>query len=266
MNSVQNDDTLFRFQNIEMDYEPYPIGYMANIFQPEIYARLVKTYPSLDLFAYMPQLGHKYSLSQRNNPDQYHEFLNRTPEWKQVYDEVKGPAFVSSIIDALHACKVDVGLRKRFAVTNSKTSALVWRLRNALACLKKGHPEKIGLQTRFEFSVLPADQGNIRPHTDAPNKLITLVISCISEGEWNPEHGGGTVVLRPKDAAENYNHKNRYLDFDATETLKTFPFFPNQCVIFVKTFNSLHAVHPMTGIGSKAMRKTLTINLELEGA
>ena len=37
---------------------------------------------------------------------------------------------------------------------------------------------------------------------------------------------------------------------------------PNQCVIFVKTFNSWHAVYPMTGHGSQALRKTLTINIE----
>ena len=36
----------------------------------------------------------------------------------------------------------------------------------------------------------------------------------------------------------------------------------NQCVVFVKTFNSLHSVPPMRGKGSKAMRRTLTINIE----
>jgi hypothetical protein len=30
----------------------------------------------------------------------------------------------------------------------------------------------------------------------------------------------------------------------------------------VKTFNSWHSVRPMTGIGSDALRRTLTINIE----
>jgi len=33
-------------------------------------------------------------------------------------------------------------------------------------------------------------------------------------------------------------------------------------VIFVRTFNSWHSVPPMTGKGSGAMRRTLTINIE----
>ena len=35
---------------------------------------------------------------------------------------------------------------------------------------------------------------------------------------------------------------------------------PNQAVLFVKTFNSLHCVRPMTG-PAEAMRRTLTVNL-----
>jgi hypothetical protein len=46
------------------------------------------------------------------------------------------------------------------------------------------------------------------------------------------------------------------------QVLDTYPFTPNQAVVFVKTFNSWHSVRPMQGIGSPAMRKTLTINIE----
>jgi hypothetical protein len=46
------------------------------------------------------------------------------------------------------------------------------------------------------------------------------------------------------------------------EVLDTFPFTPNQAVVFIKTFNSWHSVRPMVGADSTAMRKTLTINIE----
>jgi hypothetical protein len=49
--------------------------------------------------------------------------------------------------------------------------------------------------------------------------------------------------------------------FEDAEPLHTFDFRPNQCVIFIKTFNSLHCVRPMAGAGSQ-MRRTLTINIE----
>jgi hypothetical protein len=55
---------------------------------------------------------------------------------------------------------------------------------------------------------------------------------------------------------------NRQLEFDQVEKVSSYAFEPNQCLIFVKTFNSLHSVGPMNGSGSSAMRRTLTINIE----
>ena len=49
--------------------------------------------------------------------------------------------------------------------------------------------------------------------------------------------------------------------FDEMEVLHTYPFTPNQCVLFVKTFNSWHSVAPMRGPAGK-LRRTLTINIE----
>jgi len=40
------------------------------------------------------------------------------------------------------------------------------------------------------------------------------------------------------------------------------PFVPNQCIIFIKTFNSLHSVKRMTETGSNLLRKTITIVIE----
>jgi hypothetical protein len=55
---------------------------------------------------------------------------------------------------------------------------------------------------------------------------------------------------------------NSYLDFDDVTELKTFPFEPNQCLVFIKTNNSWHSVFPMTGNDRKILRKTVTINIE----
>ncbi len=120
------------------------------------------------------------------------------------------------------------------------------------------------LSSRFEFSMLPADGGNIKPHTDAPQKLITLVFSMVLPGEWNPTWGGGTDMDLPRDERRTYNQTNEWLEFDDVAQWKTFSFEPNQCVAFVKTFNSLHCVPPMTG-PEGAMRRTLTLNIERAG-
>jgi hypothetical protein len=110
--------------------------------------------------------------------------------------------------------------------------------------------------------MLPADGGSVIPHTDVPKKLVTLVVSMVEEGEWDPRWGGGTEVDRTTDFRYAYNWLNRPVPFERVEALHTYEFAPNQCVVFVKTFNSLHCVRPMRGAGSSAMRRTLTINIE----
>ena len=100
------------------------------------------------------------------------------------------------------------------------------------------------------------------PHTDAPTKIVTLIVSMIEEGEWNPEFGAATDVNRPNDNRFCFNQLNELAAFDDMEVLDTYEFGPNQLILFVKTFNSWHSVRPMKGQGSKQLRRTLTINIE----
>jgi hypothetical protein len=118
------------------------------------------------------------------------------------------------------------------------------------------------LHSRFEFSVLKADGGEVAPHTDTPKKIITLVLSMIREGEWDTRFGGGLQINRATDNAYAFNWSNRIVPWDKVEVVDTIPFLPNQCMIFVKTFNSLHSVRKMAHHGSSALRKTVTIVIE----
>jgi hypothetical protein len=79
-----------------------------------------------------------------------------------------------------------------------------------------------------------------------------------------PSYGGGTEVDRAKDHRYAYNWLNNQLPFEEVETLDTFEFGPNQCAIFVRTFNSLHCVRPLQGKGNKALRRSVTINIETQ--
>ena len=251
--------TLFQFESAQFRYEPYPIGLARPIFSARKYSELLEAWPQDELFAFMPKLGKKYSLSEVNNQVQYHEFLARTPAWKSVYHEVKSARFVHSVLSVLRGGGVDLGIPEQVAVNqNSGNGAGLAQWAAHL------HPQRVtGLKSRFEFSMLPVDGGHIKPHTDSPGKLITLVVAFCDEQRWDESVGGGTTVLRALDPRLAFNHLNRQLEFADTEVLHTFPFQPNQCVVFVKTFNSLHAVSSMTGIGRPGMRKTLTINIEI---
>lgn len=242
------------FGSARFDYEPYPVGMVKPALDDALYGRLVESYPDRALFEWKPALGNKFSLSEVNHPAEYRRFIETSPDWRSFHAYIKGPEFVPRVLDFLAKQQVDLGLRRYRVVSHrpADSKASLWsRLRR-----------KSELSARFEFSMMGADGGHILPHTDAPNKLITLVFSMMRPGEWDDAWGGGTDVVLPRDRTRVYNQVNRSLPFAEVEVLKTWEFSPNQCLIFVKTFNSWHSVSPMRGAGSAALRKTLTVNIE----
>lgn len=246
---------MLSFNNATFLYEPYPIGVAGKVFEEGFYKQLVESFPPVELFSFMPLHGNKYSLSELNNPEKYHEYVRTTAPWNEFHRWLKREEFPGEIVEMLRHHKIDLEIPTR--ATNGAGSSRLKRL-------VFGNPEEPPpvLSARFEFSMLPANGGFIKPHTDSPQKIITLVVAMLDEGEWNRTFGGGTEVLKPKDITNNFNFKNAYLEFDEVETLTTFEYQPNQCVIFIKTFNSLHAVRPMKAQDGQLMRKTLTVNIE----
>ncbi|HEY6231810.1 MAG TPA: 2OG-Fe(II) oxygenase [Pyrinomonadaceae bacterium] len=245
---------MFHFDDLVFDYEPYPIGVARNVFEAALYGQLVADFPPEELFEYKEVLGHKYSLSEVNHPEQYHQYVQSHETWKKLFEFIKRPEFPYEIFDTLGQHHIELGVPPASAASPGGWRGMYSALRS--------RPSSPRLNTRFEFSMLPADGGCIKPHTDAPQKIVTLVVAMLEAAEWNEAFGGGTEVMKPKDISRNYNRVNHQLEFDEVETLRTFEYQPNQCVVFIKTFNSLHGVRPMRGQGTKLMRKTLTINIE----
>lgn len=240
---------MLSFEKTNFRYEPYPIGVSKEVLSPDYYDTLVESFPPKELFEFKANLGNKYSLSERNHEREYHDYVRSSEPWKRFYDWIKREEFPHEVMDMLREHNIDLGIQR----SNGNAGGLKGLMRR---------PRRDRLNARFEFSMLPADQGSIRPHTDGPLKIITLVIAMVRPGEWDPSHGGGTDVVWPRDRTLSFNYQNRYLDFEEVETLDTFEFEPNQCVVFIKTFNSWHAVRPMRGEGSDALRRTLTVNIE----
>jgi hypothetical protein len=226
------------------------------VFEPGLYDRLVSAFPGPQHFAHRPEQGRKFSLSDGFvNPKEFRRFVARHELWRPVYDELRSREFRVRLLELLRDAGIDLSLLPR-------SDGLRGRVRRGRDALRRRYlpPRRPRLRGTLEFSMMPADGGHIVPHTDQPEKVVTLVFSMVKPGEWRSEWGGGTDMLRPKDPRLSFNFVNRYLDFDEVEVLKTFPYEPNQAVVFVKTFNSLHCVRPMTG-PPDAMRRTLTANL-----
>jgi hypothetical protein len=249
---------MFQFDNAEFRYEPYPVGLVKPVMEADLYRELVASFPPIELFAPLPGIGNKFILSARNNADNFRDFIARSPTWQRFHDWIESEDFIRAVDAMLRDHFVDLELSKMSLSTFYK-----WR--RVLGSLKRGRFPNVppGLKGRFEFSMLPVDGGYVRPHTDMPQKVVTLVIPIFEDGEWDLAFGGGTDINRAIDPRHAYNQLNEKLSFDDTEVLHTYPFGANQCLIFVKTFNSLHSVRPMTGAGSQAMRRSLTVNIEL---
>lgn len=242
----------FNYKNAQFEYEPYPICYIPSFLHAADYKNLSESYPSLEVFKYKPTLGNKYSLAEKNNRQFYYDFLQANPDWREFYNIIKTKEFIKEALAFVRDHHIDLNI-KRFWYTGRMAKTR----RGPIARIAN----KYVLRSRFEFSIMSANGGNILPHTDHPRKLITLVLSFMKPGEWNPAWGGGTDVLKPKDRSRTYNNVNFQLPFDQVDVVKTFPFEPNQCVLFIKTYNSWHSVQPMTG-PAEALRKTVTINIE----
>lgn len=176
--------------------------------------------------AKMNQSGYnKLSLSERFNPEAYMVFIAENPVWCEFYYYVKSVDFVNEVGNVLW----DNGIR-----------------------LPAGK-----YKSRFEFSAMPVAGGTIAPHRDIASKVVTLVISMVDK--WNNGFGGATDILKPKYQDKEYDdYKNAFSDFDI---VYSYQFNPNQCVVFVKTDNSWHAVAPMIG-STDEYRKSVTINIE----
>jgi hypothetical protein len=248
---------IFSFDHLVFDYEPFPIGHKSPFVSDRFYNEMLAAWPDAEQFAYLPELGRKYSLSERNNPGQYRRLVRSNPIWNAVWREIKHPHFIDRVVDELKRAHIDLGLSRcneRGRVAGHAARQLLSKCLSAFSATR--------IRSRFEFSMMPSVGGCIKPHTDSPHKLITLVYSLTTPDRWQPAWGGGTDVLRMRDPHQSFNHINRQAEFEDVEVIRTYPFIPNQLVLFVKTFNSWHSVHPMSGTEPSQMRCTLTINIE----
>jgi uncharacterized Rossmann fold enzyme len=218
------------FGAVEFRREPYAIGATPNVLSEAHYTELAATFP-MGLTLYRSFIGgdKKFSLSERNNPDAYHAFVNGSPAWSAFHAYIKSAPFADKVCRMLKAHKV---------ATLDPTQ----------------------LTARFEFSLLPADGGLLRAHTDITSKVVTLVIAMPTpEQPWEQTWGGGTDVLAQVDPTQHFD--DYAAPQDALFKTHTFDYLANQCVVFVKSAQSWHSVGPVVGPEGQ-WRRTVTINLE----
>ena len=180
---------MLNFSAAKVRYEPYPLAILRPALDPRHYEQLCSSFPDISLFGTIPKYDYKLSLSEKFNPENYHAFLGRSEAWNRFHSWIKSDDFIRKTVEFLSTINIDLQLAEALG-----TPAL--RLRRALQEVGRGKLPKRGmtLRSRFEFSVLKADGGEVAPHTDTPKKIITLVLSMIRDGDWETGYGGGLDV------------------------------------------------------------------------
>jgi hypothetical protein len=224
---------MFKLDNVTVRTEPFTAFYLRGLLPPDFYEQLAESFPPLARFSFRANLGNKYLLTESEG-DAYFEFVESSPPWRKFYDEIKSDGFKQQVLGFLNSNGID-------AVGNGASAN--------------------DLTARFEFSALPTNGGSQRPHTDNPEKLVTIVLSLMKAGEWDASWGGGTSICRPKDETLYFNYANDYLDFADVAIVDAFPFEPNAGVVFVKTPVSWHCVTPLNLPPASPVRKTVAISL-----
>ena len=225
---------MFNLENVTIRHEPFTVFYFRDLLQRAFYRQLADSFPAISLFSFRTNLGNKYLLTEAEG-DVYHDFIESSPPWRKFYEEIKSSDFKSQILFFLSSHKGASGTRSGPAASD--------------------------FTVRFEFSALPTNGGSQRPHTDNPEKVVTLVLSLMKEGEWGADWRGGTSICRPKDESRYFNYANEYLDFDDVEIVEDLPFAPNAGVMFVKTSVSWHCVTPLNLPPAAPARKSVAISL-----
>lgn len=248
----------FSIDTLKIRYRPYPIGVAQPTMSDDLYGRCVEHFPPLELFddyANLKKKSKKFTLSEKENPKAYRRFVLGNKLWREIYRDVKSDRFPYDVLDALRDKNIDLG--PRYMPPGRRLFKRIKDLSRA-----RLSPDAARLRARFEFSAMTPNGGHLTPHTDAPTKIVTLIVSMMRPGEWGPNFGGGTNVNAPKDDRYAFNHMNEPARFEDMNVVATYDYAPNQTVVFVKTFNSWHSVPPMKGPASAVLRKTLTINIE----
>src|SRR5262245_29375566 len=202
---------MLNFSATHIRYEPYPLLVLRPALDPALYGELCESYPDSSLFETHPKYDYKLTFSEKFQKDTYNKFIRETRPWKRFHEWLKSDEFIRGTLDFLESSGIDLGVDRN-------VEAVPRRLVRVLSAVKDGRLPSIAprLRTRFEFSVLKADGGEVAPHTDTPKKIITLVLSMIKEGEWNPALGG-LDVNRATDPQYSFNWKNRSVPWESVE-------------------------------------------------
>lgn len=201
---------------------PYPVCYFDDAMEPPLWVELARTFPSDDKLHELVGMGSKNHLCDRDPP--FARFVRSVPLWNRFHNYL--------ITEFQRICDRVFGLKYDPA-----------------------------MHSQFEWSSLPGQGGEVRPHPDSQYKIATAVM-FFNTLDWKPEWGGAFEVLRHKTLPDE-DWTDRQPPWSDVETIMDIPVQPNRILFMQRTPNSLHGVRPLQAPMS---RRTITVNLMKVGA
>lgn len=151
-----------RLSKIDMTYEPYPFGVIAPVFDEDLYAELLATFPPVELFKFHERFGAKYSLSEKSNRKQYEAFIASNRAWREVHGYIKSDDFVFSVLDALRDHNVDLGLDR-----NQQSRGR--RLKKAIKSVVRGRSIRASNSRRCRRTAASSSRTRTPPESTSPS-------------------------------------------------------------------------------------------------
>lgn len=201
--------------------EPFRVRYFDDAMDEALWLRLAEAFPHGEALHSLNAVGLKNNLCDRD--EGFAAYVDRRPVWREFHGWLRA-AFPQICADVFG--------------------------------LKPGGKRTV----RFEFSALPGDGGEVKPHPDTSKKLATAVMYF--DSEWDQAWGGAFEALRHK-TEPDADWTDRRPAWDDVETVLAVPIAPRRIGFMLRRNNSLHGVRP---ISAPVPRRTITVNLIGRGA
>ena len=246
----------FSLANLDLRYEPFPIGVAWPIMDEAAYLRYLDRYPPIELFEYIPKVGNKYRLSEKYHPEKYTTGSRATSCWREFHrwaNRRTSSSWCSTSWPGAWSTSDSSDARPPSSC--SAACAGCW--------LAAGGRARTGSRRGSSSRCSRADSGSVTPHTDNPDKIITMVVSMARPGEWDPPSAAApkSIGIGCPSATQPDQRQGRVRGHGAPGRLRV----RAQSVRRVRQDLQLLAFRAADGRpGPQAMRRSPTINIEHE--
>lgn len=225
--------------------------YRADHFLPDgQYQQLYDSFPGPQWFDETIE-GNKQRLNSRRSPALFSRFIDQHPQWRAFFTQLGSPAFVDPLYQLM---------KGPLTAIRGPLGGRPWRVETTPPCASPSPADWFRRRALMNFEFSRLERGSmVPPHTDAPEKLATLIL-YFAPPDWRTEWGGATLFYRPRDPALLNNWHNRRVPFEQLTPVLTNAFVPNRLFIFAKSADSYHGL-PTIQCPADRVRNSVNINL-----